>query len=635
MFYSGIIEDRNDPIEIGRYRVRIWGVHSHDKTEVPTEGLPWSNVLQPTTSAAVNGIGVTPRMAVGTNVLITFLDENMQNPLILGSIGGIGTESHLYFNGQMVINDNDQFGFTSVSDSDYIGQSDVSKYARSGKTENLREHVQINNIPGAFSEPPDLRPYRQYPYNNVRQSEAGHVEEWDDTPGNERVLTQHKTGTFTEMRPDGDNVTKVIKDNYTIVAGDNNLYVKGSVNILVEGDVNFTTEGDYNINVGGDYNLRVQGETFEHTNGSKTELVNGSRDNYIVGDVNETIGGDYTSTVVGNWTNSAYGDITVNGYSHVGYNIMGDLSVLTDGTQSFESQKAAYMRGSTIDFNDTTATPNELDEDDKIEVYEQDFESIEADISLDTTSPNIKSTQYGTVDSETYVTTLRRQSTADRQYTSILNGKGESGYIPTTQTFEGGERVPSKYQRVEYSYSKGTKRDGKVNDTLEKILSDAAIASDVYMVEIYSGKQPGSAGRRTGSGRHDTGEAVDIRLIKTEEDYNNSKGRVYVNGTSTEGRAIFTKYVQEAVKLGIRGGGFSPGYMGVHGMHLDTLGQVINTSNTRVASSYDRNVLAVWKSTSWFREAFYTADPDYRYVLALRSGTRYYSKTNTKWSRIA
>ena len=291
---------------------------------------------------------------------------------------------------------------------------------------------------------------------------------------------------------------------------------------------------------------------------------------------------------------------------------------------------------STFSFDDVA----EQEEVEQIEVYDQDFESIEADISLNQTSPTIKSTQVGTVDSDAYKKAVSSsyfyQPSTQGAQLQALNGKSKSAPSTTAPTFfPGSGRQKTDYNNVEYNYSSGTKRDGKVDNSLESILSQAAYQSGVFMVEIYSGLQPGSAGRRTGSGRHDTGFAVDVRLIKTKEDYENVKGIQYVNGTTSEGRSIFTQFVQSGVKLGLRGGGFSPGYMGAYGMHLDTLGQIINTKNSRSPSAYDRNVLAVWKSTGWFKQAFYSADPSYRYFITLASGTSYYSKNNTKWNTLA
>ena len=90
MLYTGIIEDRNDPLKLGRCKVRIVGLHTHDVAKLPTTDLPWAVPMQPITSAALSGIGVTPLGLVeGTSVVLMFQDEENQYPIILGSIGGI------------------------------------------------------------------------------------------------------------------------------------------------------------------------------------------------------------------------------------------------------------------------------------------------------------------------------------------------------------------------------------------------------------------------------------------------------------------------------------------------------------------------------------------------------------------
>ena len=109
----------------------------------------------------------------------------------------------------------------------------------------------------------------QYPYDQVRQSQSGHFEEWDDTPGVERLRTQHRIGTYQEMLPDGSHVINVVGNNYHIVAGNNNVKITGICNITIEGDSVLDVHGDCyhqyrgNVNevVEGDYNLLVKGET--------------------------------------------------------------------------------------------------------------------------------------------------------------------------------------------------------------------------------------------------------------------------------------------------------------------------------------------------------------------------------------
>ena len=101
-----------------------------------------------------------------------------------------------------------------------------------------------------------------YPYNDIKQTEAGHSFEMDDTPGRERLRLQHgKSKNFIEMHPNGDQVYKVFGDGYEIIAGNKNVLIKGTCNITIVGDCNMEVTGDFNQKVGGDYNLAVVGQT--------------------------------------------------------------------------------------------------------------------------------------------------------------------------------------------------------------------------------------------------------------------------------------------------------------------------------------------------------------------------------------
>lgn len=54
IWWTGVVEDRDDPLQLGSVRVRIIGLHSDDKSLVPTDSLPWAQVLQPATGASTN-----------------------------------------------------------------------------------------------------------------------------------------------------------------------------------------------------------------------------------------------------------------------------------------------------------------------------------------------------------------------------------------------------------------------------------------------------------------------------------------------------------------------------------------------------------------------------------------------------
>lgn len=92
-WWIGCVEDRHDPLRMGRCRVRIIAYHTDDKTILPTEDLPWALAIQPISSAAISGIGSAPIGPVeGTWVVGWFFDGNdMQQPAFFGTIGGITT----------------------------------------------------------------------------------------------------------------------------------------------------------------------------------------------------------------------------------------------------------------------------------------------------------------------------------------------------------------------------------------------------------------------------------------------------------------------------------------------------------------------------------------------------------------
>lgn len=93
-FYIGFVEDRNDPLMLGRVRVRVLGLHTHDKAILPTSDLPWAYKIQPTTSGAMNGIGHAPVGVVeGTCVVVQYVDPEKQQPFVVGTIGGIPSKN--------------------------------------------------------------------------------------------------------------------------------------------------------------------------------------------------------------------------------------------------------------------------------------------------------------------------------------------------------------------------------------------------------------------------------------------------------------------------------------------------------------------------------------------------------------
>ena len=93
-WFVGVVEDRNDPLKLGRVRVRCLGYHTSDLGELPTTDLPWAHVMHPVTDPSMHGMGSTPSFLVEGSWIVGFFRDSLekQQPLIIGSLPGIPDE---------------------------------------------------------------------------------------------------------------------------------------------------------------------------------------------------------------------------------------------------------------------------------------------------------------------------------------------------------------------------------------------------------------------------------------------------------------------------------------------------------------------------------------------------------------
>lgn len=85
IWWKGVVEDRKDPIMLGRVRVRIFGWHSEDRQQIPTEDLPWAMPSTPFDTGR-NPVGLKE----GDWVWGFFMDgAEAQRPIVVGLIPGI------------------------------------------------------------------------------------------------------------------------------------------------------------------------------------------------------------------------------------------------------------------------------------------------------------------------------------------------------------------------------------------------------------------------------------------------------------------------------------------------------------------------------------------------------------------
>ena len=82
-------DSRKDPKGSGRCKVRIVGLHPQSCQVVKDDDLPWATTMMPVTNPHSPGgrFSVTPKLRSGHWVVGFFMDNDKQQPVILGSVG--------------------------------------------------------------------------------------------------------------------------------------------------------------------------------------------------------------------------------------------------------------------------------------------------------------------------------------------------------------------------------------------------------------------------------------------------------------------------------------------------------------------------------------------------------------------
>ena len=333
VWFVGVVEDRQDPLKLGRVRVRALGYHTDDKKELPTADLPWAHPLQPITSSGISGIGQTPLGLVEGSWIVGFFrdSDTLQDAVIMGSLPGkpIRTGADDYALGK---------GFSDPNGiyPRYKAESDVNRLARNDATIPLLEFRKLTRkieiptatiIPLLTADPapqstggsdgdlwnqPENTYNATYPYNHVYETEGGHIREYDDTPNAKRILDYHASGTETEITNNGTRTTLIKGQEYKITSSDDKSYIQGDKDITINGryKILLNTDGSannhYDIQVGPNANVNIQVDKGD----INLQTIEGNMNMNVGGDYNLLVAGDYKVRVRGSITETAYGTST-------------------------------------------------------------------------------------------------------------------------------------------------------------------------------------------------------------------------------------------------------------------------------------------------------------------------------------
>ena len=437
IWWKGVVEDRHDPLFLGRCRVRIFGWHTQDKVQMPTEALPWCLPSLPIDNGR-NPVGLRE----GDWCWGFFMDgQEAQQPIICGFTpgvpeepanpevgyydptpeeeltvdkqprppefapvadapedGGDGGETEVLgrfddpnrlpggnvafgelqkdYNPATYKWDVNRDGQYDAQDAQLISDPDgdgvpgtgegtdevftggqaatiaypMSRYPlepflnepttpRIARNEKIEETIvakkkgQLSNAEAAAheamgvgsDEPADAEAFAEpetpyaakYPFNHVYESESGHYQEIDDTPGAERLHWYHRSGSFTEIHPDGTEVHKTVKKGFHFVVEEFNFATLGFANftasqafrIKAGSEMNLASGANQNQDVGGNHNTLVKGDSNTKILKNKYVVIDGDARVLVKGNCNLAVEKDFKAKVDGNIMMDAGGEM--------------------------------------------------------------------------------------------------------------------------------------------------------------------------------------------------------------------------------------------------------------------------------------------------------------------------------------
>lgn len=188
----------------------------------------------------------------------------------------------------------------------------------------------------------------EYPYNQVRKTVSGHVTEYDDTPGRERILLKHRKGSGIEIQPDGTILVYSTKNTIRISAGDEKIIIEGDGDITYHGNVKMRVDGNYDVDVGGDYNLTVHGDYSEDIKGGLRQDV--------ANNIQSLVGGNVSQQIVKNQMHLVHGQSNTFIKGPSSTMIQDSAEFLTKGIYRQTSKEEAVLSAPSINIGATDLT---------------------------------------------------------------------------------------------------------------------------------------------------------------------------------------------------------------------------------------------------------------------------------------
>ena len=241
---------------------------------------------------------------------------------------------------------------------DYMNEPDTNRLARGiiegthikFKDALLEKNIPIaNGVDGGSYDQPYSAYNTVYPYNKVFESESGHVLEFDDSAGGERVNLYHRKGTFIEIDPNGTQVNFIVGDGFYITERNGNVFINGTCNITTGSDCNILCQGNANVEVKGTSDVTLHNDT----------------NIGVATDLNLVVGGNFNLKVDNNFNVQVGNSVSVQTQQSVSVAANNAVVLSSKKDISVQSDELLSFKGKRINLNDPSykSINTELDDD--------------------------------------------------------------------------------------------------------------------------------------------------------------------------------------------------------------------------------------------------------------------------------
>jgi len=403
--WTGVVEDRNDPLFLNRVRVRIYGIHTHEKQMIATPDLPWSQVIMPVTSSSLSGLGTTTHGLVeGSQVVGFFRDKNKLDPIVTGTFVGIPQD---FYRIDEQIDDTGTRTFSKIKRKTTDGFNDPrldtkDSYKDTPDGESPRHINRPHGLTLALDKSPrrdgettgEIYPKKLYlNTSDVNLLARGDISYPKITIDDETLLageggaeegTRFETGETNGMnnivgpRDDTTYINPTYPFNHVhetesghIIELDDtpdferiHLYHRSGTRIEIANKGDYVEKvvrdkysvviGNDFVNITGDVVVNIAGNAYMNVTGNTETTVGGDSKSVVTGNCESTIGGNFDGTIVGTSDLLSQGKITITGNNQTeiisNTTITGKLHVTEKITaaQDIEAQGEITDKGATL-----------------------------------------------------------------------------------------------------------------------------------------------------------------------------------------------------------------------------------------------------------------------------------------------